>query len=318
MDIKHWSEISSRYKGSSLILGNGASIAFDGVFDYVSLYDVAYKNLFIDQDLSRLFEKLKTKNFEIVLYRLWLTLEVLNLLRVDTNLVDTYYSLCREALIKTILKTHIKYDKENKIFINKLNKASEFLMNFKTVFSLNYDLILYWVIARGHQNYNSKVKGNIFKDCFVKALTGTNFKLFECDFNFLRRPHRDQKKTVLIFYPHGNLTFIRLIQDQFREIDLKVCSPDEDHLEAIFRTWKNEKYEPVFISEGDHERKKNSILQSEYLRTIYNCGFEEIGQQLAIYGWSISEQDNHILKRLIDIQKARQKDKNNLKHLSKI
>ncbi|VEH37335.1 Uncharacterised protein [Legionella sainthelensi] len=229
MEIKQWNEICSKYKDASLILGNGASIAFDAIFDYQSLYEVANQTNLIEGKLLNLFEKFNTENFELVLYRLWQAKEVLNVLDISTEFLDDNYSLCREALISTVHKAHIKYDNENDVFIKKLNQAYKFLMNFKTVFSLNYDLILYWIIAKG--NTDSDKKGNIFKDCFWKPLN--DFKVFDFDVSFFRKPDQEQDKAVLIFYPHGNLTLARLKQEQFHEIDLKICSRDQVHLEAI-------------------------------------------------------------------------------------
>lgn len=303
VEIKQWNEISSKYKDASLIVGNGASIAFDETFDYHSLYDVANQTSLIEGKLLNLFEKFHTENFELVLYRLWQAKEVLRVLDTPTELLDNNYSLCREALIGTVHQAHIKYDNENEEFITKLNQASKFLMNFKTVFSLNYDLIMYWIIALG--NTTSGKRGNIFKDCFCKPLG--DFKTFDFDMSFFRKPHQDQDRSILIFYPHGNLTLARLKQEPFHEVDLKIVSRDKVHLEVIFDTWKKGQFEPVFISEGDFNEKKSRILESEYLRTIYKYGFEEIEQKLVIYGWSLSDQDTHLLQRLKDIQEGRKK-----------
>ncbi|WP_447530651.1 DUF4917 family protein [Legionella pneumophila] len=303
MTIEQWSKIKSKYQGASIILGNGASIAFSSGFKYDSLFDEARNNNFIDDNLFGLFQKFETTNFELVLYRLWQTKEVLRVLEEKTDVIDGCYSLCRNSLIQTVHKAHIAYNNKEDDFIKMLDNASEFLKNFKTVYSLNYDLILYWVIARG--NNTSEKKGHIFKDCFNEPFEGTDFKLFNFNFNLLRSPHLEQEIAVLVFYPHGNLTLARLKNEAFHEIDLKICSNDYWHLNAIFNIWNQGKLEPVFISEGDSVEKKKRIEESEYLRTIYNKGFREIGSSLVIYGWSISEQDNHLLERLVEIQEER-------------
>ncbi|HHX7430308.1 DUF4917 family protein [Legionella pneumophila] len=297
--LKQWKDISQKYEGASLILGNGASIAFNEIFSYTRLYEVASENNYINQKLSSLFDKFGTKNFEVVLYRLWQAKEVLNLLEGNTNIVDENYFLCRNALINTVKAAHIQYDKDDEVFVEKLQNASNFLKNFSIVYSLNYDLILYWVIAMGNRG------GNIFKDCFWEKLTDTNFNLFNSDWDFLKTPTLGQKKAILIFYPHGNLTLARVKQKHLNEIDLKIVSADQMHLDAIIKTWENENLEPVFISEGDYNEKKNRIYESNYLRKIYEKGFEEVGQKLVFYGWGISQEDYHILERLQNIQKER-------------
>ncbi|AOW51165.1 MULTISPECIES: DUF4917 family protein [Legionella] len=304
--IKQWNDISHKYEGASLILGNGASIAFSNVFDYTRLYEVANDNNYINPKLRSLFRKFGTTNFELVLYRLWQAKEVLNLLQGNTNIVDENYSLCRNALIKTVKDAHIQYDKDDEVFVDKLQNASNFLKNFNIVYSLNYDLILYWVIAMGNR------EGTIFKDCFWEKFPDTNFNLFNSNWSFLKKPVCGQKKAILIFYPHGNLTLARVKQKHLNEIDLKIVSAAEMHLDAIIETWKNDNLEPVFISEGDCTEKRNRIYESHYLNSVYEKGFEEIGQKLVLYGWSISKEDNHILERIQNIQKERKKLENNV------
>ncbi|VEB33719.1 DUF4917 family protein [Legionella cherrii] len=302
--IKQWNDISQKYEGASLILGNGASIAFSDMFAYTKLYEVANDNKYINPKLRNLFGKFGTQNFEIVLYKLWQAKEVLNLLQGNTNIVDENYSLCRSALIKTVRAAHIQYDRDDEVFIEKLQNASNFLKSFNIVYSLNYDLILYWVIAIGNR------EGTIFKDCFWEKLTDTNFNLFNSDWSFLKKPTAGQEKAILIFYPHGNLTLARVKQKHLNEIDLKIVSDNEMHLKAIIKTWKNKNLEPVFVSEGAYNEKKNRIYESHYLRTVYEKGFEEIGQKLVFYGWSLSSEDYHILERIQNIQKERKKLEN--------
>ncbi|HBD7132477.1 TPA: DUF4917 family protein [Legionella pneumophila] len=304
--ITQWNDISHKYEGASLILGNGASIAFSDVFDYTNLYEVANHNNFINQKLSSLFEKFGTTNFELVLYRLWQAKEVLNLLQENTNIVDENYSLCRNALIKTVRAAHVQYDRDDEAFIEKLQNASNFLKSFNIVYSLNYDLILYWVIAMGNR------EGTIFKDCFWEKLTDTNFNLFNSNWSFLKKPSAGQEKAILIFYPHGNLTLARVKQKHLNEIDLKIVSDNEMHLDGIIKTWKNKNFEPVFVSEGAYKEKKNRIYESNYLRNVYEKGFEEIEQKLVLYGWSISDEDYHVLERIQNIQKERKKLGNNV------
>jgi hypothetical protein len=297
MTIYQWNDISEEFKGSAIILGNGASIAFDKKFEYTSLYKEAGKYGFIDIKLKSLFKKFTTKNFEIVLYRLWQAREVLSLLKMKTDLIDENYSICRSALFRTIHKAH-KYENENVSFTTKLERASKFLMQFNTVFSLNYDLIVYWVLAIGNK------EGQIFKDCFVEKLND-NFNVFDFKWSYLKRPFKGQTKAILVFYPHGNLTIARLKDKNFKEFDLKICSPDSMHLDAILKIINNENFDPVFISEGDYKEKKKRIDESEYLKAIFNQGFEEIGKDLVIYGWSMSKQDKHILDRLVKLQQER-------------
>ncbi|HAU0839665.1 TPA: DUF4917 family protein, partial [Legionella pneumophila] len=198
---------------------------------------------------------------------------------------------------------HIRYDSEDDDFKIKLRKASEFLKNFHTVLSLNYDLVVYWVMHYG--NVTSETAGHIFKDCFTISISTNEFRVFEHDWEHLRSPHQNQEKSVLIFYPHGNLTLARLKDEHFHEIDLKICSPDDEHLKSIFSKWCSGKFEPIFVAEGPSELKKARINESSYLSDVFNCAFLDITDNLVVYGWSMRKQDQHILNKITEIQEQR-------------
>lgn len=83
-------------------------------------------------------------------------------------------------------------------------------------------------------------------------------------------------------------------------------------MDGIIKTWKNKNFEPVFVSEGAYKEKKNRIYESNYLRNVYEKGFEEIEQKLVLYGWSISDEDYHVLERIQNIQKERKNLENNV------
>ena len=187
----------------------------------------------------------------------------------------------RDALIKTVREVHTDYSYAE----SDLPFIYDFTKGFKTVCSLNYDLIFYWAAMYG----NSVPDGHVFKDCFPGSY-------FTDGWRALRRPIYDQKKCTLFFYPHGNLALAR----DKTEKEIKISSGSKDLLESILGAWASGKYVPLFVSEGTKEQKVNSINSSHYLRAVYREVFDEIGASLVVYGWAFGEHDLHIMQRICE------------------
>lgn len=296
-NIVTWNEIQNHYN-DSLILGNGASIAVSGNFAYDSLYEKACELNLIDDRLRQIFSNFKTTNFETVLHKLLQAKIITESLSINSNQITNAYENCRSSLIKIIQNIHPKYDS---IDSNQFVNISNFLKNFKTVISLNYDLILYWSMFHGNQlindnQHNQTRSGNRFKDCFSNSSNGD--KLFNLDLDLLRQPHGNRRGSTLIFYLHGNLTLADYINKTSEELEVKITSPGTGHLQAVYNKWKSNYYSPLFVCEGDTNRKLASIKKSIYLNTIYNDVFNDLGNAIAIYGWNMNDQDNHVLEQL--------------------
>jgi hypothetical protein len=75
-------------------------------------------------------------------------------------------------------------------------------------------------------------------------------------------------------------------------------SADEFLLETILNRWKEKDYIPLFVSEGNTTEKFHAITRSNYLNTIYDSILGKINGSLVIYGWSASEQDEHIFNAI--------------------
>ena len=158
-----------------------------------------------------------------------------------------------------------------------------FMKRFKTVISLNYDLIIYWA-----RMYGQDIKDrHSFKDCFISSS-------FDDDWSKFYDPISSEKSCTLVFYPHGNLVFAR---DKI-ENERKIVSSSMDLLSEILRKWENGSYVPLFVSEGTSKQKVKSIQGSYYLNTIYREVLPRVSENLVIYGWGMGEHDIHILQRI--------------------
>ena len=289
VQIKEWREIKGRFT-DALLVGNGASVAIDTNFNYPSLKEYAIENGHFTDEVRELFEEFDTSNFEFILKLVWQASHVNKVLKIKDKKTEKTYILLRDFLIKIIQKIHPSYETVQA----ELPNISRFLSGFKTVLSLNYDLILYWAIMYGNENNQS----HQFKDCFVNS---ANEKLrFNSNWRKFRKPLPPKEKSTLIFYLHGNLIFGTNLND----VEEKISSRDGSNLlDTIYAKWMNESLVPLFISEGTKEQKIKSIHKSHYLGTTYNEVLMDSVwnlESLTIYGWSFGDNDLHILERMFD------------------
>jgi len=279
VDIHPWAEIADEFK-DGLILGNGASIAVHKGFAYGTLLERARQDQLITENLNKIFKYLDTEDFEFVLRLLFDTFQINQALGVGENVTTTAYQEVRSALIKAVRNIHIDYQAGE----NYLTNAAKFLKHFKTVASLNYDILVYWAMYIG----NSQSEGNWFKDCFLKGE-------FKIDWEDLREPYKTDGST-LVFYPHGNLALATDVLGR----ETKLSNPNEKQqlLNTIISKWESGKYSPLFVSEGNSKQKRNAIRRSVYLSTVYDEVLQSLGSKIAVFGWSMGDQDDHILEAM--------------------
>lgn len=285
-----WNSIKDEFKKSTLIIGNGASIALDPNFSYTSLMEYAKRNQQLNDDVLSLFEYFKTNDFEHVLRLVWHAAVINKVLEITDQRTQEAYENVRNSLIETVRTIHSGW---SEISVN-FETLYKFTKEFENIISINYDLILYWIIMYG----NNQNDGHIFKDCFVDGK-------FREDWAELRNSFRERINT-LVFYPHGNLCLVRNINDSEFKIS---ASSLNNLLETILDRWNSEKYVPLFICEGTKEKKMAAIRRSPYLNTIYSEVLPSILEKsllypdsfnLVIYGWSIGEHDHHIIEKILD------------------
>jgi len=273
----NWNDIAGEFKGAGLILGNGASIAFDEErFSYSSILTEARNLGRITPGLYRVFQLMNTTDFERVLQGLWQANYVNSVLGVRNPRLTGVYRGVQRALIETV--RHIHGNVPHNSLAERLDKAADFLLQFKTVLSLNYDVLVYWAMMKG----NDRLKNN-FADCFKNQLFQYDWENYHNGYN------------TLVFYPHGNLILGRDING----VEYKIHAKDISNLiETIIQKWTEEELAPVFVSEGTSEQKKVTIDRSRYLSTVFNDVISRIGEKVVIYGWAMTEQDNHLIEAI--------------------
>ncbi len=281
--IFEWEEISRYYDRGALLLGNGASMSVNGRFGYSSLIEHARDHRLLTDDVQQLFNFFNTSDFELILRLVWQASNVNRSLSIPDERTYSAYIRVRECLIQAVRDVHPEYQEVSE----HLPAIYNFLRNFQTVISLNYDLILYWTIMYGLDVPDR----HALKDCFV------NGQFYE-DWRRLRTPFYGERSTTLAFYPHGSLVLAR----NHIESEVKVTGNGNGLLEAILQAWQSEMVVPLFVSEGTSAQKINSIRNSSYLNTVYREVLTTLESSLVIYGWGLWEQDLYILQRIASSQ----------------
>lgn len=241
-EILQWNTISDRFN-EGLLLGNGASVAVHQAFNYVSLFEEATKRGHITPNVGEVFRSFGEHDFEVVLRKLWQAKLVNQALNIPAGRVEEAYTEVRTALIATVRDTHVTYNDAR----SHLTPIYNFLKQFQTVVSLNYDLIVYWAALLG----NDALGVTWFKDCFQK-------NAFREDWEPMREPYGRARGSTLFFYPHGNLALVRTSIGS----ESKVYAREGDLLDSILDRWTTGQVVPLFVCEGTSEQKKLAINSS--------------------------------------------------------
>lgn len=277
-EIHRWDNIAENFERGTILIGNGTSMAVDRGFGYGSLLDQARALELFTGEVEELFRSFDTVDFELVLRLVWHATKVNAALTIPDDLTRRVYQDVRRALIETVRAVHPAHGD----VVTRLSSMYRFLKQFKTVLSLNYDLLVYWTMTHGF-NVDDQ---HSFKDCFLDSV-------FDDDWQRFRRPYRERTNT-LVFYPHGSLALCRDLVD----IESKIHVRGETLLETILDTWANGQHVPLFVSEGTSGQKLAAIQNSYYLSTVYREVIPSLNDSLTIFGWGMGEQEAHLLQRL--------------------
>jgi hypothetical protein len=281
-NILNWNEIQKTYKDSTILIGNGASIAISDNFSYKKIFELIEKiNTKKTNEIKNIFSGFKSDDFEFMQRKLLHAHYVNRKLDIqDNKKIENSYKLIRKLLILAIRKIHPQHHEIK----DKLTSLYEFIKYFKIIVSLNYDLLIYWAVMKGKDT-----EGYIIKDCF-----GTGIE-FDPDWPKYKEAIKNEMYSKLVFYLHGN---IALAHDK-NENEIKINSEGNNLLDNILKKWNNDNYTPLFVSEGTAEQKKQAIKRSPYLRTIFDEVLQNLpNNYLTIYGFNFSDQDLYILDQI--------------------
>ena len=265
-----------------LLLGNGFSIALKpDIFSYASLYDNA--DFSVAPHVPELFEALETKDFEIVIRHLQDTARVVEVYRPKltklTAKLNADASAIKDALVSAIAGRHP--DRPYDITADQYRACRQFLSHFNHLFTLNYDVLLYWALMQDEVDELDLPHDDGF-----------------------RHPEDDpeqpwvswqQANSASVNYLHGAL---HLFDNTTEIIKYTWSKTDVPIVEQIRQSLAEDRF-PIFVAEGATSTKKQRILHNAYLhkamRSLEGC-CKPTGNAIFIYGHSLHANDDHVLR----------------------
>lgn len=281
-------KLNGRPQPKHLLMGNGFSMAYDpNIFSYNALYN--FIDELKDPVLTKLFEVINTKNFELVMQQLDNFIEIAEAFDTDKELIyklKRANEILRNSLIDAISKLHPEHvfevsEEKSKSCFNFLN---EFLNKEGKVFTTNYDLLLYWVLMRN--------ESKLVNDGFGKELLNPKETSRGEDQEWSELYWGKNKDKQSIFYVHGTLP----IFDTGIEIEKEIYKDRNYLLKNIKKRLDNKDY-PIFVTAGNGNEKLEHIMHNRYLTFCYEQ-LSKITGSLITFGFNFGDYDEHIIKAL--------------------
>lgn len=260
-----------------LLLGNGFSRAWqDDIFAYDALFDRA-EFADLSERARSAFDVLETRDFELVMRALREAADLVRLYEPESD--DIRQAMAndvaglRDVLVQAIAGTHP--ERPTAVAAEPYESCKRFLANFDKIYTLNYDLLLYWTLMQ--EEIDPQVR---------------------CDDGF-RTPESGEEEYVTwdpgtvgtqnIFYLHGALHLFDAGSELQKYTWVNTGVPLIDQVRAALEDYRY----PHFVAEGESDSKLARIRHSAYL-SRGERSFLKIGGALFSYGVSFGSSDVHI------------------------
>ena len=254
----------------SCLIGNGLSINFDKSFLYSNLLVKAAEHG-LSQASQEVFNRLGTRNFE----------EVMRWLDGAAFIAEEFSCTCgapvrirhgteetKAKLIESISDVHSSYAKSTSVPDSKKAACVDFLLPFRRVYTLNYDFLLYWTWIHGVYSLRKIKSGDGFRYSSFVGLDDDGIRFLH--------------GALHLYTENGALR-----KYTYRSSDSKTL------LDQVLMGFKKHRY-PLFISEGDSNKKLTGIRQSYYLSACF-AEFGATGPGLITYGTQFGTTDRHLV-----------------------
>lgn len=255
------------------LIGNGFSIGLHQEFNYSALFEKAN----LSDTEKGLFGE--SHDFEKAISNLNKAKEIIKTLESDSNplipLIQGSIDSIKEKLIKAVHNVHPEsltslLDESN------IQEYGDILEKFRSIYVLNYDLLLYWLlmVRRNNKNPNEERWRDGFRG---------------------QPPHWPGHPGVNFFNLHGSLYFIKSSLAEF-ELEKLVWSRDDSILQKV-DSKINSDTPPVYVCEGTSQEKIDHIFHSDNLGFTFEK-LNKIEGNLVLYGVSLDDNDTHIWKAI--------------------
>lgn len=287
---------SEQFSKRHLLLGNGFSIACRAdIFHYGSLFGQAdFSNV---PEVLAVFDALGTQDFEAAIRALENAAKILPAYvphgdeAIATML--KHAAALKEILVQTIAGNHphIPSDIPDDKFWACRRFLSHFLAGDKPgcVFTLNYDLLLYWTLMHDDMPFDDPI------DLGINDGFGNDED--DPDADFVVWQGETNAHSACVLFLHGALHLFDLGKELQKYTWVRKGVPLVDQArEALAR----DEY-PLFVAEGTSAQKKTKIRHNAYLYQGFKQFTANVQQGkhcMFIFGHSLAENDDHILKRI--------------------
>lgn len=289
------------YNKKNLLLGNGFSIAcVPTIFTYSSLLEQADFSKM--SEVKDVFNHLHTQDFEEVVKALEHCTIVLpsyiNSIPDIVSIIHSHSLKLKEILIETIARNHPgrPLDIKEKKYYACIQFLNNFLDNDGAIYSLNYDLLLYWTLMYGMNEKLLNVEPN---DGFGKDIELEDNMFSVSDYVIWQGDSNAHGQNI--HYLHGALHLFE------REAEIEKftwVNTGKPLIEQTREALEKNRF-PLFVAEGNSTKKLERISHSGYLFHSYKSfsqrmktGDKKSTACLFTYGVSFSENDEHIIKKI--------------------
>ena len=267
-DVIDFGEALKRTEGEdrALLIGNGFSAKY---FSYRNLLDKS--GLVAGSPVRDLFDTLGTVDFEAVVRALEGAVLVEraygNLAHADQ--IESDAQKVREALVEAVNATHPAHRQD---LGPGYTSSADFLKHFSTVFTLNYDLLLYWV----------NLEKRLLKDGFG-----------------LGEPHGSfygpfaEGAYCHLYNLHGGLHLFEAADGEI----MKAIDTGSGVIATITKAIGHSSQFPLYVAEGTSLQKMRKINSVAYLRYCYDT-LRWNSAAMFVYGHSADENDAHVYRAI--------------------
>lgn len=269
-------------KQPHILLGNGFSRACrNGIFAYDALLDRAnFSGL--SPHARAAFERLETTDFEVVMRALRQAATVIELYQNTNHVLAGQLRAdadgLREVLVSAIAHSHPEYPGD--IASESYAACKRFLARFNRIFTVNYDLLLYWALMQ------REIEPSVPCDDGFRKPDDINAEYVTWE------PENTYKQNV--YYLHGALH----IFDAGVEIQKYTWVNTGIRLIEQVRTALENNLYPLFVAEGESAQKLARIRHSDFLSKAHRSVTPLQGAMFT-YGHAFADNDAHIFRLVI-------------------